>query len=68
MIRLFDLQSQQLHRLSLEVLGFSFPIDGIVIGVDVGLLQRGRNLLRDYAAGRRIKSVSALCRTLCMIF
>ena len=52
----------QLWRLDRTYLGFRFPCDGVLVGVDLELLQRAHQLLRDFTSRKVCSTVTELCR------
>ena len=61
-LRRFELSRLQLWRLNRVSLGVPFPCDGILVGVDTGLLQRGQQLLRDFFSRQAIRTAATLQR------
>ena len=61
-LRKFGLTHLQVFRLSGVPFGYCFPIDGIRVGISLGVLQQARDLLKDFAGGRLCRSVADLER------
>ena len=58
----FELFRLQLHSLDSTGLGFTFPCDGVCIGIDVGLLLPAHKLLRKFSCCQACRTVALLCR------
>ena len=61
-LAIFGASSLLVSNLNRVVLGVDFPLDGLTLGADVGILQAARSLLSQFCSGRRVNSLAALAR------
>ena len=61
-LAIFGASSLLVCNLNRVVLGVDFPLDGLTLGADVGILQAARSLLSQFCSGRRVNSLAALAR------
>ena len=60
----FGLESVVCHRLDVTGLGCTIPFDGFLMGCELGLLHRSRDILRGFSARRLIKTAAGFARPL----